>query len=108
MPVPSSGIQCPRAVTSSHIILTPGRPVMFPGSYFMVGAMQAATTTKTVKVFAMTINTRKTEEAQYSLGCYTDQKAGQYNGQGVYCGPNTACEVFFYFYYPTIFMSMQL
>ena len=38
----------------SHTILTPGRPVMFCGSYFMLSGTQAATTTIS-NVFGMTL-----------------------------------------------------
>ena len=39
------------------------------------------------------------------LPYYTDQdplNRGQYDGQGIYWGLNTASEVFSYFYYPTV------
>ena len=58
MPICSSGTQCPlysaaslgkhvidpHANPPSHIILTPGRPVMFRGPYFIVSTMQEDTT----------------------------------------------------------------
>ena len=31
-----------------------------------------------------------------------------YDAQGAYCGLSTVSEVFFFFYNPTMFMSMQL
>ena len=49
----SSGTQCPHANTPSHIILTPGRPVMFRGPHFIVNTMQAGTT-PIFNVFGMT------------------------------------------------------
>ena len=66
MPICSSGTQCPLysaaspgqhvtgpyGIPPSHIILTPGRPVMFHGPHFLLSAKQAATTT-IFRVFGM-------------------------------------------------------
>ena len=69
MPFCSSGTQCPLIIAASlghhvinsphanptsHIILTPGEPDMLCGSYFMLSAMQAGTTTIS-KIFGMTL-----------------------------------------------------
>ena len=63
----SSGTQCPLYIAASvgqhvigpfanppsHIILTPGRPIMFHGPFFILNTMQAGITT-TFNVFGIT------------------------------------------------------
>ena len=80
MPICSSGTQCPlysaaslgkhvigpHANPPSHIILTPGRPVMFHGPYFILSTMQAGTT-PIFNVFGMTGHSTNEESNPLNL-----------------------------------------
>ena len=52
----------------SHIILTPGQPVMFRGPHFIISTMQAWTT-PIFKVFGMTGNVEEGWRGEYTIEC---------------------------------------
>ena len=57
----------PHANPASHIIMTPGRPVVFPHPYFIVSTMQGGTT-PIFKVFGITgPNTNRESNLQILL-----------------------------------------
>ena len=71
----------------SHIILTPGRPVLFLGPYFIVSTMQAGTT-PIFNVFGMT-GPSSNRESNPSIVAFYDQQGLLFVTWGLHQEPNT-------------------